>query len=117
MLLQNNRFIIADKVKKMIFFVDDLLINYPRKELVLRDKIEKGLYELLELIYYANTKEDRLDLQKQIISKISMLDFYFEISYKKKIINEKKLNVLCRSVEELKKMIYGWVKSDGSESK
>ena len=112
--MNNDKFKVINETKKFIIYVNDILINYPRKYYVLKDKIERTSYEILELIYLANMTNDRLLLQQTILSKISMLDFYLEISYNDKIISLKKLNQGTRLLELIKKLMYGWVNSNGS---
>ena len=41
-----------------------------------------------------------------------MLDFYFEKSYNKKCISLKKLNMLSSKLDNIRKMIYGWIKNE-----
>ena len=43
-----------------------------------------------------------------------MLDFYLEISYNDEIISLKKLNQGTRLLDIIKKLIYGWINSNGS---
>lgn len=112
--MNKDKFMVVNETKKFIVYVNEILINYPRKCYVLKDKIESTSYDVLELIYLTNMIEDRLYNQKIIISKISMLDFYLEISYKKEIISLKKLNQGCRLLDVIRKLMYGWVNSNGS---
>ena len=111
---KNDRFKLVTKCKEFIVFVNEIIINYPRKEFILKDRIINTSYDLLELIFITNLMEEKLDNQKIMLTKISMLDFYLEESYHKQCISEKKLNKGCRQIEEMQKMIYGWVKSDES---
>lgn len=85
----NNEFRVLKHIKQFILSLDSILINYPKKEKVLKDKIKSTSYEILELILLANLKENRLQEQELIVVKLSMLDFYFEESFKKKYISEK----------------------------
>ncbi len=110
----NEKFIIAIKMKSLITSLNEIIVNYPRSEFVLKDRVTNVGYDILELIYLANTKEDRLEIQKEIIVKICMLDFYLEVSYNKKIISVKKLKSISLKLNEIKKLTYGWVKSSGS---
>ena len=94
-------------MKEFILDNDTIIINFPKREYILKDKIETTSLEILELIFPANNTNNNeyIDI---ILSKISMLDFYLEKSYKRKYINKK---VLERKVYELTlitKMIYGW---------
>ena len=79
-----NEFLIVKNIKEFIVSLDNFLNNYPRKEYELRNRLVNTSYDLLELVYRSNYKKDYLD---RISSLISMLDFYLELSFKKKIIN------------------------------
>ena len=85
----NNEFRIIKNMKQFILSLDILLINYPKSKKILKDKIKSTSYEILELILLANLKQEKLIEQQLIISKINMLDFYFEESYKKNILVKK----------------------------
>ena len=43
-----------------------------------------------------------------------MLDYYLEMSYHKKYISLKKLTYGSRNLEVIRKLIYGWIKVNGS---
>ena len=53
-----DKLMIADSIKKMITRLDTVVVNFPRSEYVLRDNIMKTCYEMLELVYLANTIND-----------------------------------------------------------
>ena len=105
----NDRFNIAIKVKKFIFMVDDLVINYPKKDYVLKDRLKNSCYYLLEYIYRANYSKDKYSYQMDILTNISMIDFYLEESYHKQIISERKLLNYTNFLKEITKMVYGWI--------
>lgn len=107
----NNNFKIELKLKDFILDLDDILINFPKREYILKDKIEKTSLDILELIFLVNNTLDKsyLDI---ILSKISMLDFYLEKSYKKKYISKKLLERKIYELTTITKMIYGWKKYD-----
>ncbi len=83
--MNQSEFRIVTNMKKFILSLDSLIDNFPKKEKVLKDKIKSVSYDILELIFLANLKEEKLEIQKEILNKISMLDFYLETSFKKKI--------------------------------
>ena len=105
----NDRFNIAIKVKKFIFMVDDLVINYPKKDYVMKDRLLNTCYDLLELIYRANYSNDKDCYKFDILSKISIIDFCLEESYHKKIISERKILNYTNFLKEITKMVYGWI--------
>ena len=110
----NNNFKIELKLKDFILDLDDILINFPKREYILKDKIEKTSLDILELIFLVNNTLDKsyLDI---ILSKISMLDFYLEKSYKKKYINKKLLERKIYELTTITKMIYGWKNYDSNK--
>lgn len=80
----NDRFLVVKYIKEFIFSIENLLINLPRKELLVKNRIMSDLYDILEFIYIANLGKDK-NIKISIISKLSMLDFYFERLYKLKL--------------------------------
>lgn len=109
---ENERFKILSETKRFVEYVNKILVNYPKRSYVLKDRMENTSYELLELIYYTNMIEDRILNQKKILTKISMLDFYFEISYENTYISLKKLNQGVRILENIRRLVYGWIKNE-----
>ena len=83
-----DRFLIVKNIKEFIFSIDKLVINLPRRELVIRDKLLSESMCLLEIVYIANGSKSK-DEMLRILSKISMLDFYLEYLHKKGVISEK----------------------------
>ena len=110
----HERFIVLNETKNFVGFMNEIIVNYPKKSYVLRDKIEKTSYEVLELVYYTNMITNRLDYQKRILAKISVLDYYLELSYAKKFISLKKMNQGSRMLENIRKLMYGWIQSNES---
>lgn len=98
-------------MKQFIFSLDEIVINYPNKEMVIKNKFHSDSLEILEFIYYANLVDDKIEKKKYqnlILSKISMLDFYLEKSYKKKYISEKLCQKKCNELLKISKMVYQW---------
>lgn len=116
MLVNNEKFQLVIKMKKFIFYLDDILVNYPKKEYVLKDAIMKDSLKVLELIYEANSSIDRNNYLDKISSKLSMLDFYFEKSYKNKYISKKVFDKIIFELTTIMKMLYGWIKYDRSKT-
>ena len=105
-----DNFKVIINIKKLISYLDKVLVNFPNKGKVLRDKISTTLYEIFELTYLANEVIDRKVLQKRIIVKIKMLDFYFKVSCDKKYLSYKKYNKISRHLLSILKGLYGWVR-------
>lgn len=109
--MNKDKFVVIINIKDFIYFIDSIIVNYPKKEYVLKDRLQETSYCLLELAYIGNVTDEKIKILKKMISKINMLDFYLEMSYNKKCLSQKKLNVVCRKLETITKLIYGWIKS------
>lgn len=109
--MNTNEFRIIINMKKLIYSLDHVLISFPNKEKILKDKIRDTSFEVLELMKLANIKKEKVDLQEKIISKISMIDFYLEFSFQKKYISERQCKNLCEELSKITKMMYGWIKN------
>lgn len=110
----NNNFLIVKEMKIFIKSIDNIVVNYPRKELIIKNRILNDSLDILENIYLANYHKDILkkrETQMIILSKISMLDFYLERSYDNKYISEKICINRCNHLTKIIKMINSWIKN------
>ena len=115
--MNNDKFLIAMEIKKFIFSLDKVLINFPRKDIMIKKNILSESIRLLELTYLANnSKDDRESYQDMMLVSISMIDFYFEYSYKKQYISLNVLNSKINHLTKINKMVYGWIKSNGLQT-
>ena len=81
----NSNFKILNNTYKTINYFNKLLINYPKKEIVLRNNIEKNNYELIECIFAYNiNKFSLVDFEINVFENvitILMIDIDFVIIY------------------------------------
>lgn len=110
-----NEFLIVKNMKQFIMSLGNIIINYPRKEHVFKDRLFNDSLDILYLIYEANYSKNKRNIQVKILSKISMLDFYLEISLKNKYISEKECLKKSNQLLTITKMVHGWIKSDKSK--
>ena len=109
----NNKFLLANEIKNIILSLDSILINYPKKDIIIKKRIINTSFELLELVYLANNKIDNKEnIKYECLSKISMIDFYFEYSYKKNYISLKNLNTYIFNLTKINKMLHGWINNE-----
>lgn len=107
--------LIITNIKKTYIFFDKLLINFPTRELEIKQKIKELIYELLEFAYKANNEERndrRLYFQSEMITKIKLLDFMINISYDKKAITKKQMLSIGKHLTNINILIKAWMKSD-----
>lgn len=106
---------IATKTKDLILSLEPLLENIPKKDLFSRDKIKDTCISLLESIYHANIiKKDlkrRLSYQEDAIIYLRVIDFHIERLYKLRYISKRQVLTISSKIEDIYKMIYGWIKS------
>lgn len=110
-MFSSDKFLIVKYMKQFILSLDEIIINYPNKEMVIKNRLHSDSLDILELIYRANLEEDianKIPYQNEILCKINMLDFYLEKSYKKKYISEKLCQKKCNELLKISKMVYQW---------
>lgn len=112
----HEKLAVVNDIKKTIFYLDKIIVNFPRTEKVLKDKISNTYYEVLELIYFSNLLDvkERIVYQKRIISKIKMIDFYFKMACDKKYISYKKYLKIGKFLLNVIKQLYGWIRYEKS---
>lgn len=110
----NSKFQLLDKSEKMFVRFDDILINFPKKQVVLKHNIEETLFLIIEYIHsYQINDSPRIKEKylKDLIVKISMLDFYIGVSFRRRIICEKQKKDICNMITEIRKITYGVLNS------
>lgn len=110
-MFSNDKFLIVKYMKQFILSLDEIIINYPNKEMVIKNRLHSDTLDILEYIYLANMEEEserKKEYQNKILSKINMLDFYLEKSYKKKYISEKMCQKKCNELLKISKMVFQW---------
>ena len=80
-----------------------------------KENIERNMYELIELIFsYSINDIERIKIKflKDLIIKLSMLDFYIATSFEKRIISKKKFESTSMFIVEIRKIAYGLVRNE-----
>ena len=111
----NSNFSLLNNSKKTIAYINKQLINFPKSEMVLKQNMEKNMYEIIELIFsYSISDVERIKLKylKDLIIKLSMLDFYVATSFEKRIISKKKFESTAMYIVEIRKIAYGLVRNE-----
>lgn len=108
-----NDFMIIKNIKLFIYNLDNIVINIPNKDRILKDRLYNTNYDILYLVYRCNyNSNDKKEYYKDILSNINMLDFYLERCLKNKYINNKVCEKLSKDLLKITKMIYGWIRNE-----
>ncbi len=103
-----DKLLIVTKIKKTIDYINNVLVNFPKIEYILRNNISDNFYKLLELVYQANIHKD-IFYMKEAVVKIRMIEYYLKISFDKKYISFKKYENIGNYLLEINKMINSWM--------
>lgn len=108
-----NDFMIVKNIKLFIYNLDNIVVNIPNRDKLIKDRLYNTSYEVLYLVYRCNYNSNKKEeYYKDILSNISMLDFYLERCLKNKYISSKSCEKLSKDLLKITKMIYGWIKSE-----
>lgn len=105
---------IAILAKKTIKYIEKNIDNIPNSHIVLKQRILNSLYDILENIYRANINQE-VNVKKEIIVQIQMLNFYLKECLDKELISKKKFLSYSSHLLELHTMVISWFKYEESE--
>jgi four helix bundle protein len=89
-------------------------LSIPKQDrYVLWQKIETISIDVIEGIIEASAlyKEEKLDILKKISIKLNLMRVFIRLTYDNKLINEKKYIALQQNIDEIGRMLGGWIKS------
>ena len=88
--------------------------DLPKKDrYTLGQKIENNLLEILELLFLANSKRDagKLPTLYEVDTKLQMMKMLIRLAYDVKAISQPRYLSLQKDLQEIGKMLGGWIKS------
>ena len=110
--IRNKEFLILSKSKELLFDLDDILENVPRKDLYYKDKIKEFCNDLIYNILIINNMNDgKSNYFSKIFTNISMIDLYVERLNKKQYIAESTTKKIVNRLAEINKMCSVWRKN------
>ena len=110
--MRTEKFKVIEFIRQLIIAVDKELINFPKKENELKNRIRANSYDILELIYEANSTENidkKVDLLQKILAKVKVIDFLLNLSFDREIITSKKYLKLANRIDDITKFTTGWL--------
>lgn len=112
--MKEEKFKVINFIRELIIEVDSELVNFPKTEIEIKNRIRNNTYDLLEVAYYANNVSDtekKATALEEAVAKIKVIDFLINLCYDKKIINSKKYYKLGEKSDSIVKYLIGWIKS------
>lgn len=106
-----DKFIIALKIKKTIEYVKKSIVNYPHEYVTLKNNIMDSFYNLLRLSYKASVYKD-INIMKDIIVEIKMIEYFTKVSCNYELISFKKFNNIGKYLLEINVMVSSWIKNE-----
>ena len=113
-MIKEEKFKAIQFVRELIIYLDNMLEGFPKKDLEISRLIKEESYEMLKMAYLANVTSDLIYRQRcleQIIARVKLLDFFVNISYDKKIINQKKYLKVGERLDDVVRYTTGWLNS------
>lgn len=107
-------------IKKLNDSILDCVKLFPNKEKVVKDNLLSECFDLLKNTYTANNLDlhdnNRLVMQKGLLTNIMMIDYYINYAYRKKYISEKNTKSICNLLAAISKMVKSWINYGKSKS-
>lgn len=116
--MKEEKFKIIQYIRELIINIDNNLENFPKKDIELKNRLRSNSYDILEVVYKANTIKDKskkLDLLYDLIAKLKVIDFLINICYDKQIINSKRYIKFGEKIDDISKFVAGWMNSIAKE--
>ena len=115
----NSDFILLNKTYQTNEFIYKMLINFPKKDIVLRNYLESNLYKLVENLFAFNIN-DTLRIKekylKEYLINLSMINYLMHQAFMKRYISYQKSTKVANILIDLKKIavsiLKGYLKSD-----
>ncbi len=116
----NFGFILEEKFKLLNYtyeYIDrmyEYIANFPRKHELIKNKLVKTSFELLERISagnYSHNKKYKKQMADEAVSKIKILYFLLYLIEKNKMISNKMIHKLRLQLNNISKCLIGWRKA------
>ena len=111
--MKEEKFKIIQFIRELLVRIDKELDNFPKKDIEIKNRIRNNSFDLLEIVYNANTTSNenrKKELLEFAIAKIKTIDFLLNLSYDKELITNKKYLKFGAKMDDIVKYTSGWLK-------
>jgi hypothetical protein len=99
------------KAYDLILYLHREISGFPKSEKpVLGRRIYDSLLQILEYIIVANKEVDKNPHLKRASSKLEKLRIFIRLAFDLRLINVKKYSFACQNIDEIGRMLGGWIK-------
>lgn len=110
-----NNFIIINTLEELDKYLNKIYLNFPKKEYVLKEEIEKVIKNIYFNIYRI-VYNYKYDLAIETISLIKHLNNLIDSLYQKKIINNNKYLSIGNLLIKITKLLRGYINEKNKRS-
>ena len=111
-----DKLIIINKYKEFIELYFSYSLIYPRKYYYLKDMLENLLFQNLRELFIINSlsnKNVRVEKKEVLAGNLKYLNYLLTRVFSLEILKEKQYKVLYIRLEEIYKLLMGWLRSEG----
>ena len=104
---------ITQKLVELYKLWHNFLPHFPKtSRYTLSFKIDSLFIEITEYLYIANysVKKEKLPFLQKASKKLDLVKFFLQVSWEIKALDNKKYIILSENVNEIGKMLGGWIK-------
>jgi four helix bundle protein len=106
-------------IPKLVDFIEWIipaLDKFPKsRKFLLADRIETGLFSMLDKLIEANYSRDKVLTLRQANLQLEQIRYQIRIAYKLRCLDIRRYEFCANALMEIGKMIGGWIKSAGNK--
>ena len=90
-------------------------MNFPKKEYILKNNLEKSMFRTIELVFTCNIQNSfriKEKYFKDLVVELAMINYYVEFAYERKFVSKHQREVVAKYLIEIRKMIYGVIQNE-----
>ena len=108
---KREELVVITKTYDLVLWSCNHTSRFPRNHrFVLGERIERGLYELLETLLQAKYKSDRASLLEAANLKLEILQFQFRLAKDLQCLRFQSYEFASRAVDEIGRLTGGWAR-------
>src|SRR6516162_6064505 len=113
---KNQALVVITKTHDLILWSCNYTSKFPRNHrFVLGERIERNLYDLLEILLRAKYTRQRQPLLEQANLTLEILRFQMRLAKDLQCLKVESYGFAAKALDEIGKLVGGWLKSEGSK--